>query len=108
MGVIARYWLAATGFAVLLLMLFLGLTDTAWRVMGSPDEEYPELWFLGLGVPSSLAAAGFGLFWARVYTRQHRQPARAIGLWLAVFGAMVCLVLPALGVILIAESSVVS
>lgn len=35
--------------------VFFSMTNTAWEMMGRPNEAYPELMFLVFGLPISLA-----------------------------------------------------
>lgn len=56
------FWVGLAAFA---LMAVLGLTPLAWQFQGRPSESYPELVFLGIGLPLSVIAltAGGLLAW---------------------------------------------
>jgi uncharacterized paraquat-inducible protein A len=41
--------------------IFFSVTDTAWELMGRPNEAYPELMFLVFGLPISLALLIFAI-----------------------------------------------
>lgn len=62
-----------------------GLTDAAWRLMGSPSESYPEILFIGVGMPLALAAMAGALsgLWTRRGRRDGGWKFRAI-LWITV------------------------
>jgi hypothetical protein len=58
-------WLSAAFLAV---MFLLAATPLAWILQGRPSESYPELLFLGFGVPLGLALvllSGARLWWLR-------------------------------------------
>lgn len=42
-------------------MSMFAFTDLAWCWAGRPDESYPEIAYLFLGLPAALAATGAGL-----------------------------------------------
>ena len=53
---------------LLVAMLVLGVTPIAWILMGRPNESYPELALLGLGVPLAVllvVPAGCRAWWVR-------------------------------------------
>lgn len=104
MTLIARYWLLALGLAVLTTMLFFALTDAAWRLAGSPDGDYPELFFVGLGVPSGFVCLAAGLMWVRVHERWKNRQTRSLGFFLALLAMGLGLFLPARGIWLILRS----
>lgn len=60
----------AIGLVILLIGLLFGLTDWAWRLSGSPSEDYPELFFLGMVAPAGLLLTACGGLWARVFGRR--------------------------------------
>ncbi len=49
-----RYWVMWIGLLLLAATLYLGMTDTIWRLQGRPAEVYPEIAVLGFGMPVSL------------------------------------------------------
>ncbi|PVM89772.1 hypothetical protein DDF67_11820 [Caulobacter endophyticus] len=56
------FWVGLAAFA---LMAVLGLTPLVWQVQGRPSESYPELVFLGIGLPLGVISltAGALLAW---------------------------------------------
>lgn len=61
-GRTTAFWVGLVAFAS---MATLSLTPVAWELQGRPSESYPELAFLGIGLPLSLIslAAGALLGW---------------------------------------------
>lgn len=68
---VLRFGPLALGLGILFIGLLFGLTDWAWRLSGSPSEEYPELFFLGMVAPAGLVVTALGGFWA---WRSSRRP----------------------------------
>jgi hypothetical protein len=53
---------------LLAVMLVLGVTPIVWILMGRPNDSYPELAFLGLGIPLAVllvVLAGCRAWWLR-------------------------------------------
>ena len=68
--------LLALAIAFLLVMLTFGATPIFWILQGRPNESYPELLFLGIGLPLGVvlvAAAGTN-FWSKNRKRPARKP----------------------------------
>lgn len=51
--------------ALLCVVLFFSFTNTAWVLMGRPNEAYPELLFFIFGVPIALTSLVLSLLWKR-------------------------------------------
>jgi hypothetical protein len=60
--------IALSGFCLVLAVYFT-VTDTAWRLSGRPSEIYPELGFLFIVIPASLAALVLAIKAAPLGTR---------------------------------------
>ena len=58
-----RWWLFWFGLTLIGIALWLTLTPTLWVWEGRPDESYPELGMLLIGLPLALIVtlAGFGV-----------------------------------------------
>lgn len=66
---VLRFGPLVFGLGIFFLGLLFGLTDWAWRMSGSPSEEYPELFFLGMVAPGGLLLTACGGLWARFFGR---------------------------------------
>ena len=60
-----RYALLVAGILAFAVMVLFAATPIAWIRAGKPDESYPELLYIGLGLPAALIAIVAGALQAK-------------------------------------------
>lgn len=68
----SRRVLCGVTVAAIASMGVLAITPIAWTLSGRPDESYPEITFIGIGLPSALVALAAFLIAGRMLVRQSR------------------------------------
>ena len=84
-----RYALLAAGIVAFVVMVLFAMMPIAWVSAGKPDESYPELLYVGLGLPAALIAIIAGALHAKFSpsrTRGALMPLQATTL----FAILVC------------------
>lgn len=65
----SRRVLCGVTVAAIASMGVLAFTPIAWTLSGRPDESYPEITFIGIGLPSALVALAAFLIAGRMLVR---------------------------------------